>query len=51
MPGGGMDDYLAKPLTLEQMRTVLTKWLKLAAAAATREQLSLVAGSPADSDR
>src|SRR6516225_809510 len=24
----GMDDYLAKPFTLEQMRTVLTKWLK-----------------------
>ena len=46
----GMDDYLAKPFTLEQMRTVLTKWLKVAAAA-TREQLSLVAGSPADSDR
>jgi CheY-like chemotaxis protein len=47
----GMDDYLAKPFTLDQMRTVLTKWLNVAALAATREQLSLVAGSPAASDR
>ncbi len=38
----GMDDYLAKPFTLEQMRAMLTKWLGPPERLATREHLSLV---------
>jgi len=37
----GMDDYLAKPFTLDQMRGILTTWLK----PAPREHLSLVAAT------
>jgi two-component system, sensor histidine kinase and response regulator len=38
----GMDDYLAKPFTLEQMSAMLTKWLGPPERPATRERLSLV---------
>jgi signal transduction histidine kinase/CheY-like chemotaxis protein/HPt (histidine-containing phosphotransfer) domain-containing protein len=38
----GMDDYLAKPFTLEQMRAMLTTWLAPPERPATREHLSLV---------
>ena len=38
----GMDDYLAKPFTLEQMRAMLTTWLGAPERPATREHLSLV---------
>ncbi len=38
----GMDDYLAKPFTLEQMRAMLTTWLGPPERPATREHLSLV---------
>jgi CheY-like chemotaxis protein len=39
----GMDDYLAKPFTLEQMRAMLTMWLDPPERRTTREHLSLVA--------
>jgi two-component system sensor histidine kinase/response regulator len=38
----GMDDYLAKPFTLEQMRAMLTTWLGPPEPPATREHLLLV---------
>jgi signal transduction histidine kinase/DNA-binding response OmpR family regulator len=38
----GMDDYLAKPFTLEQMSAMLTTWLGPPERPATRERLSLV---------
>jgi CheY-like chemotaxis protein len=38
----GMDDYLAKPFTLEQMKAMLTTWLGPLECPATREHLSLV---------
>ena len=46
----GMDDYLAKPFTLEQMRAMLTTWLGPPERPATREQLSLVTQAAADAD-
>jgi CheY-like chemotaxis protein len=42
----GMDDYLAKPFTLEQMRAMLATWLSPSDAPARRDHLSLVAASP-----
>jgi CheY-like chemotaxis protein/HPt (histidine-containing phosphotransfer) domain-containing protein len=45
----GMDDYLAKPFTLEQMRAMLTTWLDPLERPAKRERLSLVmAAAPPD---
>jgi HPt (histidine-containing phosphotransfer) domain-containing protein len=41
-----MDDYLAKPFTLEQMRAMLANWLGPSDAPAKRDQLSLVAALP-----
>ncbi|HEX4616024.1 MAG TPA: response regulator [Stellaceae bacterium] len=38
----GMDDYLAKPFTLEQMRAMLTTWAGPPERPAAREHLSLV---------
>jgi CheY-like chemotaxis protein/HPt (histidine-containing phosphotransfer) domain-containing protein len=38
----GMDDYLAKPFTIEQMRAMLTTWLGPPERPAMRERLSLV---------
>ena len=38
----GMDDYLAKPFTLDQMSAMLTRWLGPPEDPATREPLSLV---------
>jgi CheY-like chemotaxis protein len=46
----GMDDYLAKPFTLEQMRGILASWLKPAPRPAAREHLSLVPATPAFAD-
>ena len=46
----GMDDYLAKPFTLEQMRAMLTNWLNPPPRPTTREHLSLVAATPATPD-
>jgi HPt (histidine-containing phosphotransfer) domain-containing protein len=45
-----MDDYLAKPFTLEQMRAMLTKWLGSLERPPTREYLSLVTEAAAGSD-
>jgi two-component system sensor histidine kinase/response regulator len=42
----GMDDYLAKPFTLEQMNAMLTTWLGLSEPAVRRERLSLITASP-----
>jgi signal transduction histidine kinase/CheY-like chemotaxis protein/HPt (histidine-containing phosphotransfer) domain-containing protein len=42
----GMDDYLAKPFTLEQMRAMLATWLSPSDAPARRDHLSLIAASP-----
>jgi len=38
----GMDDYLAKPFTLDQIRGMLTTWLSPSAPAAKRDHLALV---------
>jgi CheY-like chemotaxis protein len=46
----GMDDYLAKPFTLEQMRAMLTTWLGPRERPATREHLSLVTEAVAAPD-
>jgi two-component system, sensor histidine kinase and response regulator len=46
----GMDDYLAKPFTLEQMRAMLTNWLDATPRPAAREHLALVAAKPASLD-
>ena len=46
----GMDDYLAKPFTLEQMRAMLTNWLRPPPRPAAREHLALVAGTSASPD-
>ena len=42
----GMDDYLAKPFTLDQMKAMLTAWLGPSAPAGKRDHLALVATSP-----
>jgi CheY-like chemotaxis protein/HPt (histidine-containing phosphotransfer) domain-containing protein len=42
----GMDDYLAKPFTLEQMRAMLTSWLNPHARPAANDHLSLLAARP-----
>jgi CheY-like chemotaxis protein len=49
----GMDDYLPKPFTLEQMREMLTTWVGPSERRATREHLSLVmaASQPTRSQR
>jgi CheY-like chemotaxis protein len=46
----GMDDYLAKPFTLEQMRAMLTEWLGSLERPITREYLSLVTEAAAAPD-
>jgi CheY-like chemotaxis protein len=46
----GMDDYLAKPFTLEQMKAMLTTWLSPVGRPAKREYFSLVTASPAPPD-
>ena len=46
----GMDDYLAKPFTLEQMRAMLTTWLGLPERPVTRGHLSLVTQAAATPD-
>jgi signal transduction histidine kinase/CheY-like chemotaxis protein len=46
----GMDDYLAKPFTLDQMRAMLTTWLCPSERPAARERLSLVTEAPAAPD-
>ena len=46
----GMDDYLAKPFTLEQMSAMLTTWLDPPERPATREHLSLVTQAAAAPD-
>jgi two-component system sensor histidine kinase/response regulator len=45
-----MDDYLAKPFTLEQMRAMLPTWLGPPEHRAIREPLSLVTEAPAAPD-
>ena len=42
----GMDDYLAKPFTLNQMKAMLTTWLRPSAPAAKRDHLALVLALP-----
>ena len=46
----GMDDYLAKPFTIEQMRAMLTTWLGPPERPAMRECLSLVTEAAAAPD-
>jgi two-component system sensor histidine kinase/response regulator len=46
----GMDDYLAKPFTVEQMSAMLTTWLGPLERRATREHLSLVTQAEAGPD-
>jgi two-component system, sensor histidine kinase and response regulator len=41
----GMDDYLAKPFTLDQMKAILTQWLKSSSSARARG-LALIPASP-----
>src|SRR5207244_4309257 len=43
----GMDDYLAKPFTMKQMKAMLTTWLGPNGRAAGPEHLSLVTALPA----
>jgi len=45
-----MDDYLAKPFTIEQMRAMLTTWLGAPERPAMRERLSLVTEAAAAPD-
>jgi HPt (histidine-containing phosphotransfer) domain-containing protein len=45
-----MDDYLAKPFTLEQMKAMLTRWLGPPERPAARERLSLVTEAAAGPD-
>jgi CheY-like chemotaxis protein/HPt (histidine-containing phosphotransfer) domain-containing protein len=40
----GMDDYLAKPFKLDQIRAMLTAWLRPTTHTVTREHLALVPG-------
>jgi signal transduction histidine kinase/CheY-like chemotaxis protein len=42
----GMDDYLAKPFTLDQMKAMLTAWLNPPINRVTRDRLALVPASP-----
>ena len=42
----GMDDYLAKPFKLDQIRAMLTTWLGPSAPAIRRDHLALVSVSP-----
>jgi two-component system, sensor histidine kinase and response regulator len=42
----GMDDYLAKPFTLEQMRAMLTTWLILPERPSAPEQSRLITAAP-----
>jgi two-component system sensor histidine kinase/response regulator len=42
----GMDDYLAKPFTLDQMRIVLSSWVNRPERPAARQRLSLIPASP-----
>jgi signal transduction histidine kinase/CheY-like chemotaxis protein len=42
----GMDDYLAKPFTLDQMKAMLTAWLSPSINRVTRDRLALVPASP-----
>jgi len=42
----GMDDYLAKPYTLDQLKAMLTIWLNPSVPAVKRDHLALVAASP-----
>ena len=42
----GMDDYLAKPFTLDQIRAMLTRWLSPSSPAVKRDHLALVVASP-----
>jgi CheY-like chemotaxis protein len=46
----GMDDYLAKPFTLDQMSAMLTTWLGPPNCPVKREHLSLVTRAAADPD-
>jgi signal transduction histidine kinase/DNA-binding response OmpR family regulator/HPt (histidine-containing phosphotransfer) domain-containing protein len=46
----GMDDYLAKPFTIEQMKAMLTTWLGPPERAAMRGRLSLVTEAAAAPD-
>jgi CheY-like chemotaxis protein/HPt (histidine-containing phosphotransfer) domain-containing protein len=46
----GMDDYLAKPFTLDQMKAMLTIWLNQSGRPARRDRLSRVTALPAPSD-
>jgi CheY-like chemotaxis protein/HPt (histidine-containing phosphotransfer) domain-containing protein len=46
----GMDDYLAKPFTLDQMKAMLTAWLNPTAPAFKRDHLTLVTASPPPAD-
>lgn len=41
----GMDDYLAKPFTLDQMKAMLAAWLTRSAPAVKRDRLALVTSS------
>jgi HPt (histidine-containing phosphotransfer) domain-containing protein len=45
-----MDDYLAKPFTLEQIKAMLTTWLGSSGRPAKREHLTLVKTSPVPAD-
>ena len=42
----GMDDYLAKPYTLDQIRAMLTTWLSPSVPPVKRDHLALVPASP-----
>jgi signal transduction histidine kinase/CheY-like chemotaxis protein len=46
----GMDDYLAKPFTLSQMKTMLTTWLSSSAPTAKGDHLALVPVLPSPSE-
>jgi signal transduction histidine kinase/DNA-binding response OmpR family regulator/HPt (histidine-containing phosphotransfer) domain-containing protein len=43
----GMDDYLAKPYKLDQLKAMLTQWLNPLASSVARDRPGLVAASPA----
>jgi PAS domain S-box-containing protein len=43
----GMDDYLAKPFTLAQLREILARWLKSRTAVEKAEAITSPAGKPA----
>jgi two-component system, sensor histidine kinase and response regulator len=46
----GMDDYLAKPFKLDQLKAMLTTWLRPSEPAAKREHLALVPILPSPSE-